>query len=606
MAPDELAGVYRRFDVVAVPSLETPSWIEQFGRVAVEAMASGVAVVASDSGSLPEVVADAGILVPPGDVGALAGALGTAAGPARGAGPPGRRRPAPGGPLRLGPGGGAPARALPHRGRGPVVTTVDVVVVTHNSAAHLDDALAPLLAPARPAPPLRSPRWWWSTTPRVTTRSARARHLGATVVAGRVNAGFAAAANRGAATRIGRGRPVPQPRRLGRARAARPPGRRPGAPSRLRRGGGPPRRVPADPSARRGPSHRWPGAWREALGWDRSEPRPAPGEVPGFVVGACFLVRRDAFEALGGFDERFWLYGEEADLCRRMGDGGWTGAHRRRRGLPRGRGQRRRHRGPGVRALPARLRALRGQARGRRPAVAVPPGRGGRVGGSRRRTRPGVAARATTGAAWPAWPGCRCRGRPRCGLDSPATAAPGAGLVVCSLEAWDEVWRRNQFLVRELLAADPDRRVLFVEPAFDVLHERRHPSRAGRGVRGLVPVEGRRAGGALRAGQVVAPAAGTLRRRQPATAGARRRPSAGLRTPRPVDQRPELRRAGARHGLAGHLRHHRRLDPRRGLAAGPAAGPGQRAATVRRTADRWWCARPVWPPAGVRRDPIWR
>jgi glycosyltransferase involved in cell wall biosynthesis len=75
VAPDELAGIYRRFDVVAVPSLETPSWIEQFGRVAVEAMASGVAVVASDSGSLPEVVADAGILVPPGDVGALAGAL---------------------------------------------------------------------------------------------------------------------------------------------------------------------------------------------------------------------------------------------------------------------------------------------------------------------------------------------------------------------------------------------------------------------------------------------------------------------------------------------------------------------------------------------------
>ena len=62
--------------MVAVPSLETPSWIEQFGRVAVEAMASGVAVVASDSGSLPEVVAEAGILVPPDDVGALAAALG--------------------------------------------------------------------------------------------------------------------------------------------------------------------------------------------------------------------------------------------------------------------------------------------------------------------------------------------------------------------------------------------------------------------------------------------------------------------------------------------------------------------------------------------------
>lgn len=43
-------------------------------------------------------------------------------------------------------------------------------------------------------------------------------------------------------------------------------------------------------------------------------------------------------------------------------------------------------------------------------------------------------------------------------------------LVVCSLESWDEVWRRNQFLVQELLADRPDLRVLFVEPAFDVLH----------------------------------------------------------------------------------------------------------------------------------------
>ena len=43
-------------------------------------------------------------------------------------------------------------------------------------------------------------------------------------------------------------------------------------------------------------------------------------------------------------------------------------------------------------------------------------------------------------------------------------------LVVCSLEAWDDVWRRNQFLVRELLAMDVGIRVLFVEPPHDVLH----------------------------------------------------------------------------------------------------------------------------------------
>jgi len=72
---DRLPEVYRRFDVLVVPSLETPGWIEQFGRVAVEAMAAGVPVVASDSGSLPEVLGDAGVLVRPGDDGALAAAL---------------------------------------------------------------------------------------------------------------------------------------------------------------------------------------------------------------------------------------------------------------------------------------------------------------------------------------------------------------------------------------------------------------------------------------------------------------------------------------------------------------------------------------------------
>ena len=71
----ELPAVYQGFDVVVVPSLPTPTWIEQFCRVAVEAMAAGVPVVASDLGSLPEVVGDGGALVPPGDVDALANAL---------------------------------------------------------------------------------------------------------------------------------------------------------------------------------------------------------------------------------------------------------------------------------------------------------------------------------------------------------------------------------------------------------------------------------------------------------------------------------------------------------------------------------------------------
>ncbi len=43
-------------------------------------------------------------------------------------------------------------------------------------------------------------------------------------------------------------------------------------------------------------------------------------------------------------------------------------------------------------------------------------------------------------------------------------------IVVLSLEAWDQVWRRNQHLVAGLLRADPTVRVLFVEPAADPLY----------------------------------------------------------------------------------------------------------------------------------------
>lgn len=70
---EEIERIFREAWVVAVPSI----WEEPFGHVAIEAMMNGVAVVASNSGGLGEVVREGqtGFLVQPGDSDALAAAL---------------------------------------------------------------------------------------------------------------------------------------------------------------------------------------------------------------------------------------------------------------------------------------------------------------------------------------------------------------------------------------------------------------------------------------------------------------------------------------------------------------------------------------------------
>ena len=72
-----MPAVYHHFDLLVLPSLTRPNWKEQFGRVLVEAMASGLPVVGSDSGEIPNVIGDAGLIVPEGDVRALIDALAT-------------------------------------------------------------------------------------------------------------------------------------------------------------------------------------------------------------------------------------------------------------------------------------------------------------------------------------------------------------------------------------------------------------------------------------------------------------------------------------------------------------------------------------------------
>jgi glycosyltransferase involved in cell wall biosynthesis len=67
----EMPAYYRDLDLFVLPSRTTPSWKEQFGRVLIEAMASEVPVIGSDSGEIPHVVGNAGLIFPEGNADAL-------------------------------------------------------------------------------------------------------------------------------------------------------------------------------------------------------------------------------------------------------------------------------------------------------------------------------------------------------------------------------------------------------------------------------------------------------------------------------------------------------------------------------------------------------
>jgi len=63
------------FDALVLPSLTCKHWKEQLGMVLIEAMACGTPVVGSDSGEIPHVIGDAGIVFPEGNVLALTESL---------------------------------------------------------------------------------------------------------------------------------------------------------------------------------------------------------------------------------------------------------------------------------------------------------------------------------------------------------------------------------------------------------------------------------------------------------------------------------------------------------------------------------------------------
>jgi GT2 family glycosyltransferase len=314
--PDDLPRFYRSVDVLAVPSLTTTSWVEQFGRVALEAMACGTPVVVSDSGALPEVVGEAAVVVAEGSAHELAKALVEVC---RDAELAGRLRSAG---LARASASSWPRVAEEHERlllaathRSPRDTPGDrpleAIIVAYGQPAMLQAALEPLRHVTVTVVDNSS-----SPHVRAVAEAADARY----VDPGR-NGGFAAGVNAG----LRRVAPdadvllVNPDARIDRA-----------AVETLRAA------LHADPGlASVGPVQvddhgiesrvDWPfptpfRTWMEAVGLGRFLPSE-------FVTGSLLLLRREALDQVGGFDdERFFLYAEETDWARRATLLGWRHA----------------------------------------------------------------------------------------------------------------------------------------------------------------------------------------------------------------------------------------------------------------------------------------
>jgi glycosyltransferase involved in cell wall biosynthesis/GT2 family glycosyltransferase len=356
---------------------------------------------------------------------------------------------------------------------------VDVVIVTFGSARHVAGALTSLPSWARPLVVENGSHDGGADV---------ARAAGAAVVENRDNLGFAAAANQGAAqgeapyvlflnpdARIEEGDLRTLVARLQADATAAAVG---------------PRLSHADGASQRG---RWPfpssgETWRWAVGLRLRAPLAIDdgGEEGGFLTGACLLVRREAFRQVGGFDLRYWLYGEEADLCWRLRQAGW-GVHL----VPEAAAL---HVG-GASGDPESELIVEHFDRGTERLIQAREG----VGGLLRHRAGALVGTALRSVVAPRDRRNRRRLRgvlrrlvhspTAVPLRSPATAVLHGGLVVCSLEPWDTTLRRNQLLVEELLLRSPTLRVLFVEPPYDrVLEARRgHVLPRHRGLRSVRP-----------------------------------------------------------------------------------------------------------------------
>lgn len=311
----DLPEFYRALDVLAVPSLVTPGWLEQFGRVVVEAMACGTPVVASDSGALPDVTQGAGLLVPPGDAGELARALVRV-----GADPELSATMRSEGLTRAREfswdaiGGKYVELYEDLAGTGPSTPHGDpeVVVVAYHHPELLRESLAPLTG--LPVTVVDN-----SSDPEVR---AVCSHLGVRYLDPGRNGGFAAGVNHGLAHRQRPGADVLllNPDAVIDVAGVRALHTSLRAHGDLASVG--PRQVDGDGHEGR---VAWPfpspwGAVIEAVGLGRLR------RAEDFVIGSVLLLRAEALALVGGLDEDFFLYAEETDWARRAADLGWRHA----------------------------------------------------------------------------------------------------------------------------------------------------------------------------------------------------------------------------------------------------------------------------------------
>lgn len=319
-----LPDFYRSIDVLAVPSVDTPSWREQFGRVVIEAMACGTPVVASDGGALPEVVGDGGIIVPQNDPETLTEVLVSLiadrerrsryadAARARALGCSWDAVAAAYEDLYTAAMNHTPAHAAtdtdPSGPAVPVEQAVNVAIVAYGRPELLAETLAGL--EGFPITIVDN-----SSSPQI---AALARSHDAAYIDPGSNLGFAAAVNVALTSR----RPgtdvllLNPDARLSAADLAvlhghltQDPSIAAVAPAQVDGGGR---------SARVSWPFPTPGqAWLDAIGAGRWTRRT------GFLIGSVLLLSGRALSEVGGFDERFFLYAEETDWQRRAVDRGW-------------------------------------------------------------------------------------------------------------------------------------------------------------------------------------------------------------------------------------------------------------------------------------------